>query len=144
GDVLFGGGGQVGLDDGEVGEFLQGTPAASRAALLHLDRANCPFRLVIGKYIEVRAGDEPQDHVLVLQEAAGDPAGVFGGGGAPADIGGQARSRDVSVTGGDVAEDAGVQGFLLVGAGITGGVAGLDEEFCHLPCPVLLPRLELV
>ena len=34
----FGGGVQVGLDDGEVGEALQGAPAAAGGALLDLDR----------------------------------------------------------------------------------------------------------
>ena len=38
-DAPFGGGGQVGLDDGEVGESFDGAPASSGAALLDLDRA---------------------------------------------------------------------------------------------------------
>lgn len=44
--------------------------------------------------IQIGAGDEPEDHVLVLQEPAGDPAGVAGGGGAPVDVRGQASLGD--------------------------------------------------
>ena len=44
-DAPFGGGGQVGLDDGEVGESVEGAPAASGAALLDLDRAGWSARL---------------------------------------------------------------------------------------------------
>jgi len=41
-DAPFGGGGQVGLDDGEIGESFDGAPASSGAALLDLDGADCP------------------------------------------------------------------------------------------------------
>src|SRR5450756_1690614 len=101
-DAPFGGGGQVGLDDGEVGESLDGPPAAPGAALLDLDRPDCSFRLVVRENVQFRAGGEAEDHVLVLQEPAGDPAGV---------------SR---------------------------GVAGLDEQGRHAGGPVLLPGLEVV
>ncbi len=46
-EAPFGGGGQVGLDDGEVGESFEGAPASSGAALLDLDGMDCPFRFVV-------------------------------------------------------------------------------------------------
>src|SRR5208282_4511703 len=39
-ETPFGGGGQVGLDDREVGEAVEGAPAAAGGALLNLDRAD--------------------------------------------------------------------------------------------------------
>ena len=46
-DAPFGGGGQVGLYEREVGEPVDGPPAASRAALLDLDRPDRPLGFVI-------------------------------------------------------------------------------------------------
>src|SRR5450756_2563441 len=89
-DAPFGGGGQVGLDDGEVGESLDGPPAAPGAALLDLDGPDCSFCLVVRENVQVRAGGEAEDHVLVLQEPAGDPAGVLRGGGLPVAVRGEA------------------------------------------------------
>jgi hypothetical protein len=37
----FGGGGQVGLDNGELGQALQGAPAAAGGALLHAAGHRC-------------------------------------------------------------------------------------------------------
>ena len=42
-----GGGGQVGLDDGEFGQSLEGAPASAGAALLDLDRADGPLGFVV-------------------------------------------------------------------------------------------------
>ena len=46
-DAPLGGGGHVGADDGEVGQSLQGAPAAPGGALLDLDRADVSFRQVV-------------------------------------------------------------------------------------------------
>ena len=46
-DAPFGGGGQVGLDDGEVGEPVDGAPASAGAALLDLDRAQGALCFVV-------------------------------------------------------------------------------------------------
>ena len=46
-DSPFGGGGEVGLDDREVGESFQGAPAAAGGPLLHLDRPDVALGLVI-------------------------------------------------------------------------------------------------
>ena len=46
-DAPFGGSGQVGLDDGEVGESLQGAPAAAGGPHLDLDRPDIPFCLYV-------------------------------------------------------------------------------------------------
>ena len=81
-DAPFGGGGQVGLDDREVGETGQGAPAASGTALLDLDRPDRSLGLVIGENVQVRAGGEAQDEVLEGEEPAGDAAGIIRGGGA--------------------------------------------------------------
>jgi hypothetical protein len=71
-------GGQVGLDDGEVGQSLQGAPASAGAALLDLDRADGPLGFVIGEDVQVGAGDEAEDVVLVPLEPAGQGAALAG------------------------------------------------------------------
>jgi hypothetical protein len=43
----FGGGGQVGLDDGEVGDAIEGAPASAGVALLDLCGADVAFTLVV-------------------------------------------------------------------------------------------------
>ena len=88
-EAPFGGGGQVGLDDREAREALEGSPAAAGAALLHFNGPDCLLCLIAGEDVQVRAGGEAEDHVLVLQEPAGDPAGVPRGGGAPVEVRGQ-------------------------------------------------------
>jgi hypothetical protein len=45
-DAPFGGGGQVGLHECEVGEPFECPPGASGAALLDLDRPDCPLGLI--------------------------------------------------------------------------------------------------
>ena len=89
-DAPFRGGGQVGLDEREFGESFEGSPAASGAALLDLDGPDCPLGFVVGEDVQVGAGGEAQDQVLEAEEAAGEPAGVFGGGGPTVETGGQA------------------------------------------------------
>src|ERR1700730_18849650 len=69
-DAPFAGGGQVRLDDGEVSESLQGAPAAAGGPHLHLDGAYVPFCLIRGDP-DGKVGGEPQDHVLVVAEPAG-------------------------------------------------------------------------
>ena len=46
-DAPFGGGGEVGLDDCEVGEPFEGAPAAAGSALLDLDGADVALRLLV-------------------------------------------------------------------------------------------------
>src|SRR6266567_6382992 len=70
-------GGQVGLDDREVGESVEGSPASAGCAHLHLDGAYVAFGLVAGEP-DGQVGGEPQDHVLVVAEPAGQPQPVFG------------------------------------------------------------------
>jgi hypothetical protein len=48
-DAPLGGGGQVGADDGEVGQALEGAPAAAGGALLDLDRAHVALGLIRGE-----------------------------------------------------------------------------------------------
>jgi hypothetical protein len=55
-DAPFGGGGQVGLDEGELGESFEGPPAASGTALLDLDGPDCPPGFIVGEDFQVRAG----------------------------------------------------------------------------------------
>jgi len=111
-DAPFGGGGQVELDDGEIGESFDGAPASSGAALLDLDGADCSLGLVVGEDVQVGAGREAQDHVLEVQEPAGDPPGVLRGCGAPVGVGGQPGRGQRPVPGEQVVQDAGVQGCL--------------------------------
>ena len=143
-DAPFGGGRQVGLDEGELGESFKCSPAASGAALLDFDGPDCPLSFVVGEDVQVGAGGEPQDHVLIAREPAGEAAGVLGGGGAPVEIGRQAGSGQCPVAGEQVVQDAGIQGGLAGLAGGCGGVAGLDQEGGQLGCPVLPGGLEVV
>jgi hypothetical protein len=63
----FGGGGQVGLDDREVGESLQDAPAAAGGALRDFDGPNSALGFVTGEP-DGQVGGESQDHVLVAAE----------------------------------------------------------------------------
>ena len=74
-EAPFGGGGQIGLDDREVGEAVEGAPAAAGRALLDLDWADVAFGLVGGEP-DGQIGGEPQDHVLVVAKASGQPQPV--------------------------------------------------------------------
>src|SRR6266498_1630437 len=68
---------QVGLHHGEVGQPLQGAPAPTRGALLDLDWPDVPLRLIVGERHR-KVGRKPQDHRLVLLEAARQPQPVGG------------------------------------------------------------------
>src|SRR3984885_14873145 len=59
-DAPFGGGGQVGADDGEVGEAEQGAPGAAGGVLGDLDRADVAFGLV-GSESDGQVGGEAED-----------------------------------------------------------------------------------
>ena len=139
-DAPFRGGGQVGLDEGELGESFEGPPAASGTALLDLDGPDCPLGFIVREDVQVRAGGEPQDQVLEGAEPAGEAAGVLRGGGAPVEVGGQPGGGQCPVAGDQVIQDRGVQDGLPGLAGGRGGVAGLDQQGGHLGCPVLLAR----
>jgi hypothetical protein len=76
-EAPFGGGGQVGLDEREVREPVDGPPASSGAALLDLDRPDRPLGLVVGENVQVRAGSEAEDQVLEAEEPAGDARASF-------------------------------------------------------------------
>ena len=52
-DAPFGGSGQVGLDDREAGEPGEGPPGAAGAALLDLDRPDCPLCFVVSEDVQV-------------------------------------------------------------------------------------------
>jgi hypothetical protein len=86
---MRGASGQVGLDEGELGESFECPPGASGAALLDLDGPDCPLSFVVREDVQVRAGGEAQDQVLEVQEPAGDAACVLRGGGAAVEAGGQ-------------------------------------------------------
>jgi len=143
-DAPFGGGGQVGLDEREVGESFDGAPGSSGAALLDLDRADCPLGFVVGENVQVRAGSKAQDQVLEAEEPAGDTARVLRGGGAPVEVAGEAGGGEFPVAGDQLVEDRGVQDGLAGLAGSRSGVAGIDQQARHLRCPFLLRGLEAV
>ncbi len=90
-DAPFGGGGQVGLDDCEVGEPFESAPAATGGALLDLDGADVALGLVAGKS-DGQVGGEPQDHVLVVAEPPCQPPPVLGGFAAPVLVVGDAAA----------------------------------------------------
>lgn len=65
-ETPFRGGGQVGLDNHEVGEAVEGAPASAGAALLDLDPADVTFGLV-------KCG-RPKSVVIVDVPAVGEPS----------------------------------------------------------------------
>jgi hypothetical protein len=73
----FGGGGQVGLHDGEVGDAGQGAPAARGGPLLDFDWADVSFGLVVCPG-HCKVNYEAQDHVFVVAEAPGQGQRVGG------------------------------------------------------------------
>lgn len=75
-------GGQVGLDDREVGEALQGSPPAGGGPLLDPDRPLVSLRGVVAEG-DREVGGEPEDHVLVCGR---------GGAGGASNTGAPARS----------------------------------------------------
>ena len=73
----MGGGGQVGLDDGEVGQSLQGSPAAAGCSLLDLDGSDLALGHVVGEG-DGQVGGEPQDDLAVGVEPGVQGAGMSG------------------------------------------------------------------
>jgi hypothetical protein len=56
------------------------------SCLLDFGGPDCLLCFVVGEDVQVRAGGEPQDHVLIGEEPAGEAAGVLRSGGAPVEI----------------------------------------------------------
>ena len=56
---------------------------------MYLGGPDGPLGFVVGEDVQVGAGDKSQDEVFETAEAAGQAAGVFGGGGVPVEVGGQ-------------------------------------------------------
>src|SRR6266542_3346497 len=67
---------QVRLHHREVGQPLQGPPAPTRGALLHLHRPDVPLALIIGE-ADRKVSRKPQDHRLMAAEPAGQPQPVL-------------------------------------------------------------------
>ena len=128
-DAPFRGGGQVGLDEGELRESFEGPPAASGTALLDLDGQDCPLGFIVREDLQVRAGGEPQDQVLESAEPAGKAAGVLRGRGLPVQVSGQPGAGQRPVAGDQVIQDRGVQDGLAGLAGLAS--AGLLLARCR-------------
>jgi hypothetical protein len=90
-----------------------------------------------------QGGSKPEDQVFEAEEPAGDPAGVFGGGGAAVEVG-EPGGGEFPVAGDQVLQDGGVQGGLPGLAGGRRGAAGLHEQGGHLRGPFLVAWLEVV
>jgi len=89
-------------------------------------------------------GSKAEDQVLEAAKPAGDAAGVFSGGGAPAEVGGPPGGGQRPVAGKQVLQDRRVQRGPPGGEGVRGSVAGLDQQACQLGCPGLLRGLEVM
>src|SRR5487761_1373821 len=142
-DAPFGGGGQAGLDDREVGEPEEGAPGPAGGALLDLDRADVALGLVGGE-ADGQVGGEAQDHVLVVAEPAGQPRPVQGDLGAFPLVVGDALGDGAAVPGADAGEVAVAEGGLPRPAGGAGAGVGVDEQVGHRPCPDLPFGVEAV
>src|SRR5262249_12182362 len=142
-DAPFGGGGQVGLDDREVGQAEEGAPGPSGGALLDLDRADVALGLVGGEP-DGQVGGEAEDHVLVVAEPAGQPGPVQGGRGALRGVVGDALGDGAAVPGPDGRQVAVAEGGPAGPAGGAGPGVGVDEQVGHRPGPDLALGVEAV
>jgi hypothetical protein len=139
----FCGGGQVGLDDGEIGQAGQGAPAAAGGALLDLGRSDIALTLVIGEgHGEI--DHEAQDHVFVVAEPAREGERILGQrpgpGGVVADPGG----GGAAVAAADVGQDVGVELIVSGRAGGLGVLVGVGEQVGHRCGPELAPGVDAV
>jgi hypothetical protein len=77
-------GGQIGLDDGEVGKALQGPLLPTGGALLHFYWPDGSFSNIVRKF-DGQIGGEPEDHVPVdvepFRQSPGMPGQDTAGGG---------------------------------------------------------------
>src|SRR6185437_15803845 len=73
----FAGGGEVGLNDREVVQSVQGSPTSPGRTLLCLRDSRIQLRGVVGEG-NLQVEGESQDHVLVAGEAAKEFAGLVG------------------------------------------------------------------
>lgn len=139
----FGGGGQVGLDDGEVGDAVEGAPAAAGGALLDLGRADVAFTLVVREG-HGKIDHEPQDHVFVVAEPAREGERVCGqrpgAGGVVADPGG----GGAAVAAADPGQDLGVEAVVSGRAGGLGPAVGVGEGVGHRRGPELALGVDAV
>ena len=111
---------------------------------MYLGGPDGPPGFVVGEDVQVGAGDKSQDEVFETAEAAGQAAGVFGGGGAPVEVGGQPGGGQFPVAGQQSLQRGGFQGGLARRSRGSGGVPGLDQQPCHVPGPGLPGGLEVV
>src|SRR6185437_1355056 len=105
-------------------------------------RPDRPLSLIISEYVQVRSGGEAEDHVLEVQEPAGDPPCVLRGGGPPVEVRGEPGGGKLQVAAGQAGEDLRGQGGFPCAARFPRSVAGLDEQGGHVLRPVMLADLE--
>ena len=122
-DAPLGGGGHVGADDGEVGQSLQGAPAAPGGALLDLDRADVSFRQVV-RPGHGKIDHEPWNHSFVLAEPPRQPQRVAGGGSGAGGVVGDPRCGRAAVEVADPVEGG------LVDVVLAGGARGEHRDRC--------------
>ena len=89
-----------------------------------------------------QVGGEPQDHVLVAAEAAGQPQPVAGGLAALALVVGDAFGYGAAVPGADLGQFSVIEVLTAGGAGCGGGGIGVNQQVGHGPCPDLPVRVE--
>lgn len=135
-DAPLGCGVEVGPDGGEVGESLEGSPAAAGGALLDFDRAYGSFRCVIGEW-DGQVSGEPQDHVFVAAEPGDQCSGLVGQRPAGVLVVGTPAGQRPVVEAEDPGQDGLVEVVCAAGAGLGGGVVGLDEGVGHRGGPQL-------
>ena len=132
----FGGGGQVGRDEGEVGQTGRGAPGAAGGALLDLGRADVALALIVGEgHGEV--DHEAQDHLFVVAEPLREGERIVGewpgAGGVVADPGVQGAA----VAAADVSAGVGIEVVETGGAGRWCALVGIGEGVGHRRGPEL-------
>jgi hypothetical protein len=126
----FGGCVQVGLDDGEVGEALQGAPAAAGGALLDLDGPARALRFIVReRHREIRG--KPQDHVFEPSEPRDEGAGLVGELGVFALVVGVASGECSQVVVADLLQRGFVEAVGATITGLVGGAVGFQQGVGH-------------
>ena len=103
---------------------------------MYLDGADVALGLVAGEP-DGQVGGEPQDHVLVVAEAAGQPQPVLAGLRAAALVAGDALGHRAAVPGADLGQLIIAEAVLAGGAGGGGRGVRVDEQVGHGPGPDL-------
>lgn len=132
----FGCGVEVGVNDCEVGESLQGSPASAGGSLLDLDATDGSLGFIVGEGHR-QVGGKPQDHVLVSAEPGDQGSRVGGKAGTFALVIGLSSGERAMVAVTQTPQRFTVKGVGTLCAGLACGLVGVDQGVGHRDRPQL-------